>query len=247
MNDTSTDKQERLIKLVRQAEHEGTGTAEAELFIARAQKEATRLGLDFAVVVAQARASVVKPKPATERFDFGRPAGSKGLYTMVQLAVGIAQANNVKVNIAFNSTAVVLFGFQTDIDVVKAMFSYLRPVMEEQGRAYAQGKPRPLATRLEFQNQFALTIGSRLRAEAEKSKQEWIQAQQDTEGGALVPVSRSEEVDQFYKATSTARGTYRGGRNTQSVPEARAAAHSAARNVDLAQRASLGGSRRALS
>ena len=114
----------RIAALLRQAE--GTDNAhEAEAFMSAAQRLATATSIDLAV----ARSHADKRTPgagagAAHHHHRQRPA-ARGLRTYVQLFVVIAAANDVRCDIASNSTFVYAYGFAEDIDATHALYASL--------------------------------------------------------------------------------------------------------------------------
>ena len=91
-------------------------------------------------------------------------AGTQGLRTYVQLFVLIASANDVKCDVASNSTFVYAYGFAEDIDATHALYASLVVQMVRASDAYiASGAHRPTPTitaRLNFQLAFGARVGS---------------------------------------------------------------------------------------
>lgn len=287
----TTDRRlERIAGLLAKAENTDN-QAERDIFLAKAQE----LGTLYSIDLAKARMltdSKVRTKPEQRTITLGT-RGTRGLNTYVSLISGIARANDVKINIAHNSTYVIAFGFKEDIDMVQALFVSLLTQMvvaSEEFKAAGEWKQdtrytkvrtanpeyspgsywngdkyyydwerRPiswLTARLDFQEGFASRIGDRLFTAKREAEQAQVAADvavvaaEDiavgVTGTELVLASKREEIDDFYKKTSTARGSYRGGRDTISGTSSRAG-RSAADRASLGGRSSLPGSRAALS
>ena len=176
----------RIAALLRQAE--GTDNQhEADAFMAAAQRLATATSIDLAVARAHStsgpsrRCRCSAPSPSAI-------AGTRGLRTYVQLFTVIAHANDVKCDVASNSTFVYAYGFAEDIDASHALYASLVLQMVRASEAYiSSGAHRPTPTitaRINFQLAFGARIGKRL-AEARE------QAQQDaTRGRDSRPVPR---------------------------------------------------------
>ena len=114
----------RIAALLRQAE--GTDNAhEAEAFMSAAQRLATATSIDLAV----ARSHADKRTPRRRRRCSARSPsatpGTRGLRTYVQLFVVIASANDVRCDVASNSTFVYAYGFAEDIDATHALYASL--------------------------------------------------------------------------------------------------------------------------
>lgn len=180
----STTMIERIAKLLNQAENAGT-EAEAAVFMAKAQTLATTYSVDLA----KAR-HITKDKqktvPQQRQVHIGK-AGSRGLRTLVDLYLGIAAANDIKVTIAHNATYVNAVGFAEDLDIAEALYASL---LTQQAKAaddfkrngdwknekvwvegkysgwnYQPGGYKPqtwLTARLNFQDAFASRIRYRL-------------------------------------------------------------------------------------
>src|ERR1700743_650469 len=104
----------RIAALLRQAE--GTDNShEADAFMSAAQRLATASSIDLAVARSHAAKPSASQAPTQRTIPVG-PAGPRGLRTYVQLFVGIAHANDVRCDVASNSTFLYPYGFAEDID-----------------------------------------------------------------------------------------------------------------------------------
>ncbi|WFN93348.1 DUF2786 domain-containing protein [Gordonia sihwensis] len=196
----------RIGGLLRQAE--GTDNEhEAEAFMAAAQRLATAASIDLAMARAHDPAARKAAAPITRQIEIGK-AGKRGLRTYVQLFVQIAQANDVTCDVASNSTFVIAYGFETDIDACEALYTSLVIQMVAASDAYLKsgaykgetarqmvtktaGYRRrrvveekalsPITARLNFQSAFAARIGTRLRAARDEQQRETVRI--ETESG----------------------------------------------------------------
>src|SRR3984885_6695474 len=164
----------RIAALLRQAE--GTDNAhEAEAFMAAAQRLATATSIDLAVARSASSTRTKAQDPMQRSITIGN-AGTKGLRTYVQLFAVIAAANDVKVDVASNSTFVYAYGFAEDIDASHALYASLVMQMVRASESYlASGKHRPTPTitaRLNFQLAFGARVGQRLAAAREQTQRE---------------------------------------------------------------------------
>ncbi|MGY2116664.1 DUF2786 domain-containing protein [Nocardia gipuzkoensis] len=210
----------RIAGLLRKAE--GTDNAhEAEIFLARAQELATRHSIDLALARAvdppRTRAS-----PEMRQITIGEP-GTRGLSTYVQLFLVIAGPNDVRVDIARNSTWVIAFGMKSDIAAVEVLYASLLPQMIHESRAYLQSPEHRqrrangtakagITARLAFQRAFAARIGRRLAETRDITRTAVLAAAGDPAAGpstALVLRGKELEVADFYTSHTTARGTWR--------------------------------------
>ena len=224
----------RIGGLLRQAESTDN-PHEAEAFMEAAQRLATSSAVDLAVARSHTVSREKRTTPSQRMVQIGEP-GKKGLRTYVQLFLAIARANDVQCDVARSSAQVFAYGFDSDIDTCEALYSSLlvqmvrasdryiksgeyrsgtvqRVVIKQQGRRrYRVREEKPLAgvtARLEFQLAFAVRIGERLAVVKKKAETEAIEAAPQT-GTALVLRNKEIELKDFYSATSTARGTWRG-------------------------------------
>ena len=131
----------RIAALLRQAE--GTDNAhEAEAFMAAAQRLATATSIDLAVARSHSDKRTKAQTPVQRTITIGN-AGSRGLRTYVQLFVVIANANDVKCDIASNSTFVYAYGFAEDIDASHALYASLVMQMVKASEAYISSGKHP--------------------------------------------------------------------------------------------------------
>ena len=151
----------RIAALLRQAE--GTDNQhEADAFMAAAQRLATATSIDLAVARAHSDKRTKVQTPVQRTITIGN-AGSRGLRTYVQLFTVIALANDVKCDVASNSTFVYAYGFAEDIDASHALYASLVMQMVRASQSYiSSGAHRPTPTitaRLNFQLAFGARIG----------------------------------------------------------------------------------------
>src|SRR3954469_17994418 len=162
----------RIAALLRQAE--GTDNEhEAEAFMAAAQRLATATSIDLAVARAHSDKRTKAQTPVQRTITIGN-AGTRGLRTYVQLFTAIAHANDVKCDVASNSTFVYAYGFAEDIDATHALYASLVMQMVKASEAYiASGQHRPTPTitaRLNFQLAYGARVGQRLADAREEVK-----------------------------------------------------------------------------
>lgn len=204
----------RIAALLRQAE--GTDNAhEAEAFMAAAQRLATATSIDLAVARAHSATRSAAQVPTQLTVTIGEP-GSRGLRTYVQLFAVIAAANDVRCDVASNSTYVYAYGFQEDIDATHALYASLVVQMVRSCDAYlatGEHKPTPTITaRLNFQLAFGSRIGQRLAEARDEAKREATTARAgstSTAGTALALRNKEIELRDHYRRQSKARGTWR--------------------------------------
>jgi hypothetical protein len=201
----------RIAALLRQAE--GTSnTHEAEAFMAAAQRLATATSIDLAVARAHSATRTAAQVPSMRTITIGEP-GSRGLRTYVQLFAGIAMANEVRCDVASNSTYVYAYGFAEDIDAAHALYASLVVQMVRACDAYlATGAHRPTPTitaRLNFQLAFGARVGQRLSEARDQARREATQETSATPGTAIALRNKEIELRDHYRTESKARGTWR--------------------------------------
>jgi Protein of unknown function (DUF2786) len=239
----------RIAALLRQAE--GTdNTHEADAFMAAAQRLATATSIDLAVARAHSDQRTKAQMPVQRTITIGNP-GSRGLRTYVQLFVVIAQANDVKCDVASNSTFVYAYGFAEDIDASHALYASLVTQMVRASESYiTSGKHRPTPTitaRINFQLAFGARIGKRLQEAREEAQREATKNKASRPGTAIALRNKDIELKSFYRQTSDARGTWTASSATAGYSSsARRAGDRAGRKARLGNSPEFAGARSAL-
>lgn len=215
---------------------------EAEALTAKAQQLATLHAVDLASARERVRARHRRDTPVQRKITIGT-RNEQGRRHRVNLFSVIAGVNDVHIDVARNSTFVLAFGFASDIEVVEALYASLATQMvaaanaairrgehkAEEYWSHASGTWRTDARvfRTAFNVGFVATVGKRL-AEAREAALADEQAADGPGGdhvggssaGALVLARKADEVEAFYRRTSRARGTWRGGRGPVAWSEA---------------------------
>ncbi|MGV0722365.1 DUF2786 domain-containing protein [Mycolicibacterium elephantis] len=239
----------RIAALLRQAE--GTDNPhEADAFMAAAQRLATATSIDLAVARAHSEQRTKAQMPVQRTITIGN-AGTRGLRTFVQLFTVIAHANDVKCDVASNSTFVHAYGFPEDIDTSHALYASLVMQMVKASQAYiASGAHRPTPTitaRINFQLAFGARIGQRLAQAREEARREATKSRDSRPGTAIALRDKDIELRDFYRETSEARGTWRATSATAGYSSAaRRAGDRAGKRARLGTRPELAGARSAL-
>jgi hypothetical protein len=239
----------RIAALLRQAE--GTDNPhEADAFMAAAQRLATATSIDLAVARSHSDNRTKAQMPEQRTITIGNP-GSRGLRTYVQLFVVIANANDVKCDVASNSTFVYAYGFAEDIDASHALYASLVMQMVKASEAYiASGAHRPTPTitaRINFQLAFGARIGKRLAEAREEAQREATKSSDSSPGTAIALRDKDIELKDFYRQTSAARGTWRATSATAGYSSAaRRAGDRAGLQARLGNSPELAGARSAL-
>lgn len=239
----------RIAALLRQAE--GTDNAhEAEAFMAAAQRLATATSIDLAVARAHSAERTKSQMPVQRTITIGN-AGTRGLRTYVQLFVVIANANDVKCDVASNSTFVYAYGFAEDIDASHALYASLVMQMVRASEVYiSSGAHRPTPTitaRINFQLAFGARIGQRLSEAREEAQRDATKGRDSQPGTAIALRDKDIELKDFYRQSSAARGTWRATSATAGYSSAaRRAGDRAGRRARLGNSPELAGARGAL-
>ncbi|MGZ6777448.1 MAG: DUF2786 domain-containing protein [Mycobacterium sp.] len=239
----------RIAALLRQAE--GTDNAhEAEAFMAAAQRLATATSIDLAVARSHSDQRTRAETPVQRTITIGDP-GKRGLRTYVQLFTVIAHANDVKCDIASNSTFVYAYGFAEDIDASHALYASLVMQMVKASEVYiasGQHKPTPTITaRINFQLAFGARIGQRLAEAREQARREATKSKRREPGTAIALRDKDIELKSFYRQTSKARGTWTASSATAGYSSsARRAGDRAGRRARLGNSSEINGARTAL-
>ncbi|MCW2709446.1 MAG: hypothetical protein JWM22_3288 [Frankiales bacterium] len=217
--------EERLLdkigKLLAQAEGT-TNEHEAEAFVTRAQELATAYAVDLEL--ARARQQARRLKAVEEAFEQRRlvigERGKRGNRQQVFLYLAVAQANDVLVNVAQDSTFVLGFGYPADLDVVERLWASLATQMATAaGRRLRAGehtaaRVAAVSWRLSFYEGWVHAVSTRL----EEARSRTLSQPTDTgTTGALVLRDKVERVRAFHDQESQARGTWRGGRGDRQV------------------------------
>jgi Protein of unknown function (DUF2786) len=239
----------RIAALLRQAE--GTDNPhEADAFMAAAQRLATATSIDLAVARSHADKRTKAQTPVQRTITIGN-AGARGLRTYVQLFVVIANANDVKCDVASNSTFVYAYGFAEDIDASHALYASLVMQMVKASETYiCSGAHRPTPTitaRINFQLAFGARIGKRLAEAREEAQREATNGRDSQPGTAIALRDKDIELKDFYRQASRARGTWRATSATAGYSSAaRRAGDRAGRTARLGPGPELAGARSAL-
>lgn len=245
---------------------------EADAFMKKAQSMATGHSIEMAVARRHVAKSQQRETPTMRTIEIG-VSKTVGNAKMVGLFLAIAHANDLTCNIARDSTYVIAFGFPSDIEVTETLYMHIAHQMVGGANAYLKTgahrdevvydsrtrryrAPGGRAARLAFYTAFTSRIAARLHeaAAAAETAIEEARASDPAEvegvesvGTALVLADKRAEVASFYTQTSTARGSWRGGRSQVATPNsARAAGRRAGDKARLSAVPVLPGGRKSL-
>ncbi len=211
-------------KLLRHAEGAST-EAERDAFMAKAQELATAHSIGLAMARAAHEQDESAAQPTFETVILGH-SGRQSNVRFVALMLSVARANDLRCTIRGDNTGVTLYGFGTDIDVVKSLYASLAVQMVTDGDAYIRsGAHRPVhgrTARTAFYAGWTERIGERLREAQARAHVEAGAATRhvDESTGEIttdkVPalIAKDVEVDDYYGymlRQHGVRGTWRGG------------------------------------
>jgi hypothetical protein len=210
---------DKIGKLLAQAEGT-TNEHEAEAFVTRAQELATAYAVDLEL--ARARQQARRLKAVEESFEQRKlvigQRGKRGNRQQVFPYLAVAQANDVLVNVATDSTFVLGFGYPADLDVVERLWASLATQMATAAarrlRAGEHGRVAAVSWRLSFYEGWVHAVQSRLEEARNRTLATPTQAGTT---GELVLREKAERVRAFHDQESQARGTWRGGRGDRQV------------------------------
>lgn len=213
---------DKIGKLLAQAEGT-TNEHEADAFVSRAQELATAYAVDLEL--ARSRQAARRLRGADEAFEQRTLAvgerGRRGNRHLVTLYLVVAQANDVMVNVAHDSTFVIGFGYAADLDVVERLWASLATQMAgAAGRRLRAGEHRAqrvaaVSWRLSFYEGWLHAVQERL--EQARARALARPAEDGAPSGALVLRAKAERVKEFHDRASEARGSWRGQRTDRQV------------------------------
>ncbi|MFC5730035.1 MULTISPECIES: TIGR04338 family metallohydrolase [Nocardioides] len=260
--DTGVDDEDRTLlrigRLLRQAER-SSNEAERDAFFAKAQALATRHQIALAVARATATDEERREDPTWETVLIGE-SGKRSLARYVRLVLEIARANDVRVAIYTTNTRVTLYGFPSDISIVKALYASLVTQMVTDADAHLRSGAHRADTRLvwnarrrrweerpvhgstaraAFYEAWADHVGERLFAARRETQAAVIEAESPSSSSTELALRAKEvEVVDYFaqmQAEHGVRGTWKG---AASAGHAAPGSHHA--GVRAAARARLG-------
>lgn len=211
---------DKLSKLLNQAENAST-KEEAEAFMEAAQKFSTLWSIDLAVA-RKHQASKVKSTPIIEKVIIGEPR-QHGNKHKCEMMTDIALINDVKITLCMDGTSVNLFGYEEDVEVVKALYASLSYQMtraandaiaekrhlEEETTTWSLTQDRwvtrPMSAktfRLSFYVSFTQEVSKRLRAAKNAATKQAQEMSENGDSQALVLVEKRKLVDDFFTAST---------------------------------------------
>lgn len=245
---------------------------EAAALVSKAQQLATLHAVDLAV--ARQRGERARRREGLEqRKVVLARRGESGRRHRVLLFCAVARSNDVRVDVAHDSTYVIGYGYGSDLDVVDALYASLAAQMvAASSGAIARGEHRndtywsesagawrsdARVYRSAFHDAFISEVARRLaEARSEALAHVVVPAgvasvaadARETSAGALVLRGKAADVEDFHRTTSTARGTWRGRRAADAAfsPAGYEAGGEAGRRARLSGQRALAGARAAV-
>lgn len=215
---------DKIGKLLAQAEGT-TNEHEAEAFVTRAQELATTYAVDLELARSRQAAKRLRTREEAleqRRLEVGEK-GRRGNRQLVLLYLVVAQANDVMVNVAQDSTFVLGFGHTEDLDVVERLWASLATQMASAAaRRLRTGEHRTagvpaVSWRLSFYEGWLHAVQERLTAARDRAVTQHAPAEAGEPGAALVLRAKAERVREFHDRASQARGSWRGARADRQV------------------------------
>ncbi len=211
---------------------------EADAYLSKAQQLATLYAIDLAAAAAANGGRSRSTRPVQRTIVMGQPR-KHVLPHLVGLFLAIARPNDVKADIAHNSTYVIAYGLPDDIDTVESIWLACAPRMVHECAQWIAGdawrgdlvarwtrnglEEVPVSARgakATFCRAYAQRVGSRLAAARAAAIVESDESAADhgsgKDGAAMVLVAKSKQIDEYYRGASNARGSWRGFRGATS-------------------------------
>lgn len=262
---------DRLAKILNQAEKAST-PEEADAFMERAQALATTHSIDLAIAQRHTAKKEKREQPTHKTITIGQPRKNNNA-RLVSLFLAVADNNDVKVNIAMNSTWVIAYGMPSDIEVVEVLYASLLYQMTEAANTWLKTGEykkeqvwsdrtwsyRPMhgsTARANFYDAFTRRISSRLwearRAALAEVKKNTYTVPTTGENGIeyevevtaeLVLFDKKKEVGAYYEKTSTAKRSWKGASTSHYSSTARQAGDKAGQSARLGSAKAIGGQR----
>lgn len=201
---------ERIAKLLAKAENTDN-LDEAATYVAKAQELATLYAIDL-----QSLSIGREPSAPTHRMvNIGVPRARRNK-PLVLLFHAVAEANDVVVDVARNSTYVIAYGLPESIDLVEQLWSSLAVQMTSAATTFLRTddwRPEGLTAqqaRATFNLHFVDRIRQRLDSARVQAATDYDLGHEGSPGALVLLKDARARVDEYRAANSSARGTWRG-------------------------------------
>lgn len=221
---------------------------EADAFLKKAQTLATHASVDLAIARLHTVNKEQRPQPMSKTLTIGEPRKRANKH-LVDLFIGIAHANDVKIDVAHNSTYVIVYGMPSDIEVSEVLFNSLATQMFTSASDWLRseqwkddtydvievdfrGKRRRVQkahTAKTAKSAFYVAFTKRISERVSEVREEVIQVRSANESKtalvstALVLRDKARDVNDFYKKQSAASGRWRGYSGVSASPRSASA------------------------
>lgn len=221
---------------------------EADAFLKKAQALATNASVDLALARLHTSNKEQRPVPISKTLTIGEPRKRANKH-LVDLFIGIAHANDLKIDVAHNSTYVIVYGMPSDIEVSEVLFNSLATQMFSTASDWIRsngwrddsydvievdfrGKRRRVQkqhTAKTAKSAFYVAYTKRITERVSEVREEVIAERTAAEStSALVSTSvvlreKALEVNDFYRKESSASGSWRGYSGVSASPRSASA------------------------
>lgn len=208
---------------------------EADAFLKKAQALATNASVDLAIARLHTLSKEQRPAPISKTLTIGEPRKRANKH-LVDLFIGIAHANDLKIDVAHNSTYVIVYGMISDIEVSEVLFNSLATQMFALANEWIRsnnwrddsydvievdfrGKRRRVQkqhTAKTAKSAFYVAFTKRISERVREVRDQVLKERSETESkSALISTSlvlrdKAREVNDFYKKHSAASGRWQG-------------------------------------
>ena len=207
---------------------------EAATYLAKAQSLATQSSVDLAMARARTAKKEEREQPIQRTVTIGE-RGKRANTHLVTLFVSVGQCNALQIDVARNSTYVIAYGMPSDIDLTTTLFASLATQVAVAAGAWLElgqwrsdhylsrdgyRKPHTAQTaRTAFYRGFidrvAMRLGEARDEVVQRAREKAVVVAVDiassgTATGALVLRLKDNEVRDFYRSSSSARGAWGG-------------------------------------
>lgn len=222
---------ERIAKLLNKAENAGT-PHEAQIYFDKAQALATAHSISLARARLHVAPGAVPATPTNRTISIGEPRRQANRH-LIRLFTVVGHVNGLTVDVAHNSTYVIAYGYVDDIDAAELLWSRIATQMVRFGESYLATESWRRDQRIILRNgRHTLAEMTRQTARAtyyeafvDRIRERLVEAhrrtvEQDSTGpgastsNAVALRNRDEEVADYYRSTSSARGSWRGNRSS---------------------------------